>query len=357
MTTYGNMSNLWNYLIEILENVPNEYKLGKFGQKTNGKCQYDCVCLIKSYPWCRGEAGTAPQYKANGIADDWLGNLYVYAKEKSTDMNKLPTTGIYLVYLNNEHIAVYNSATGTTIECCAGNTMKVVERDIHHYDGTKYQWNKWSDLYWCPQGETNTRSTIRKTNNANSDTSTSVADTYTVVSGDTMYGIARKFNTTLNNLLKINPEITNPSIINVGQVLKVGETAENTETNQETKVQDIQRHEAELYVGCCYIEYLNRLPDANGLETYVNYLLNGNEKTDINNTLLGSDEYNTAHALNANFKRNYIIQCYDLLLGRFPESEEVIQNWMNDTNSLIEIYTDIYESEEAINYRHKIINK
>lgn len=225
---YGNMSNLWNYLIEILENVPNEYKLGKFGQKTNGKCQYDCVCLIKSYPWCSGKAGAVPQYKANGIADDWLGNLYVYAKEKSTDMSKLPTTGIYLVYLNNEHIAVYNSATGTTIECCAGNTMKVVERDIHHYDGTKYQWNKWSDLYWCPQGETNTRSTIKKINNTNSDTSTSVADTYTVVSGDTMYGIARKFNTTLNNLLKLNPEITNPSIINVGQVLKVGKSAENT---------------------------------------------------------------------------------------------------------------------------------
>lgn len=351
MATYGNMSNLWNYLIDILENVPNEYKLGKFGQKTSGKCQYDCVCLIKSYPWCSGMAGAAPQYKANGVADDWLGNLYVYAKEKSTDMSKLPTTGIYLVYLNNEHIAVYNSATGTTIECCAGNTMKVVERDIHHYDGTKYQWNKWSDLYWCPQGEVNTRSTIKQINDNNNIENTAIPNTYTVVRGDTMYGIAHKFNTTLDNLLKFNPAITNPSIINVGQVIKISETTENT---QETQKNNIQRYEAELYVGCCYIEYLNRLPDSNGLETYVTYLLNGGEKIDVDKAMLSSDEYNTTHAFNNNFKRNYIIQCYDLLLGRFPESEEVIQNWMNNTNCLLEIYTGIYESEEAKRYRNNI---
>lgn len=349
MSNYGNMSDLWNYLIEILENVPNEYKLGKFGQKTNGKCQYDCVCLIKSYPWCNGKAGAAPQYKANNIADDWLGNLYVYADKKSDNMSELPKEGIWLVYLNNEHIAVYNAATSTTIECCAGNTMKVVERDLHHYDGSKYQWNKWSNLYWCPQGETNTRSTIRKTNNTTPDTSTSVTDKYTVIKGDTMYGIAKKFHITLNNLLKLNPKITNPSVINAGQVIKVAETTENT---QETPKNNIQRYSAELYVGCCYIEYLNRLPDTGELETYANYLLNGGERIDIDNALLNSDEYNTTHAFNDNFKRNYIIQCYDLLLGRFPESEDVIQNWMNDTNSLIEIYTGIYESEEAENYRN-----
>lgn len=58
---------------------------------------------------------------------------------------------------------VYNAATGSVIECCAGNTMKVVERDLHHYDGTKYAWNKWSDLYWCPNtGEQSTRSTVTK---------------------------------------------------------------------------------------------------------------------------------------------------------------------------------------------------
>ncbi len=159
---YGNMSKLWDYLQDILA-MPTKYALGKFGQKEDDKLLYDCVCLIKSYAWCSGKAGSIPKYKANNIPDDWLGNLYVYADKKSTNMGELPKEGIWLVYLNNEHIGVYNAATGTVVECCAGGTMKVVERDLHHYDGTKFAWNKWSDLYWCPQSEIrNTRSTIRK---------------------------------------------------------------------------------------------------------------------------------------------------------------------------------------------------
>ncbi len=162
MAIYGNMSKLWDYVQDVLE-MPTKYCLGKFGQKENGKLLYDCVCLIKSYPWCNGTAGATPTYKSNGINDDWLGNLYVYADKKSTNMSELPKDGIWLVYLNNEHIGVYNATTGTVVECCAGNTMRVVERDLHHYDGTKIAWNKWSDLYWCPQSDIrNTRSTIRK---------------------------------------------------------------------------------------------------------------------------------------------------------------------------------------------------
>lgn len=163
MANYKNMSELWDYLVDIIEGVPNKYKLGGFGRKdADGKVMYDCVCLIKSFPWCNGVAGAEPTYKGNGINDDWLGYYYANADIKSDKMSELPKEGIWLVYLNNEHIAVYNSATGTTIECCAGATMRVVERDIHHYDGTSIQWNKWSDLYWCPQGKRNTRSTIRK---------------------------------------------------------------------------------------------------------------------------------------------------------------------------------------------------
>ncbi len=162
MSIYGTMNGLWDYLQDILA-MPTKYALGKFGQKEDDKLLYDCVCLIKSYAWCSGKAGSTPEYKANSISDDWLGNLYVYADKKSTNMSELPKEGIWLVYLNNEHIGVYNAATGTVVECCAGNTMRVVERDLHHYNGTKFAWNKWSDLYWCPQSDIrNTRSTIRK---------------------------------------------------------------------------------------------------------------------------------------------------------------------------------------------------
>jgi LysM repeat protein len=45
-------------------------------------------------------------------------------------------------------------------------------------------------------------------------------NTYTVVSGDTLSGIAAKFGTTYQNLAKLN-NIANPNLINVGQVLQV----------------------------------------------------------------------------------------------------------------------------------------
>jgi hypothetical protein len=47
--------------------------------------------------------------------------------------------------------------------------------------------------------------------------------TYTVVSGDTLSGIAKRFNTTVNYLAKLN-NIANVNLIYVGQVLKITET-------------------------------------------------------------------------------------------------------------------------------------
>lgn len=146
---YKTMTDLWDYLQNVKQ-LPTSYISGKFGQKINGKYAYDCVCLIKSFPWCSGNAGAEPKYKANGIPDEWIGAYYNKASKKG-DISTLPDAGIYLVYLNNSHIGVYNASTGTVIECCAGNTMQVVERSLHYYDNTTFKWNKWSNLYWCSE--------------------------------------------------------------------------------------------------------------------------------------------------------------------------------------------------------------
>lgn len=45
--------------------------------------------------------------------------------------------------------------------------------------------------------------------------------TYTVVKGDYLSLIARRFGTTVTELLRLNPEIKNPSIIYVGQVIRI----------------------------------------------------------------------------------------------------------------------------------------
>lgn len=60
-------------------------------------------------------------------------------------------------------------------------------------------------------------------------TTTEPADnytTYTVVKGDNLYAIARKFNTTQNDIMKLNNLSSN--LLSIGQVLKIPTTSSNT---------------------------------------------------------------------------------------------------------------------------------
>src|SRR5687768_11269949 len=49
--------------------------------------------------------------------------------------------------------------------------------------------------------------------------------TYTVQSGDNLGGIARRFDTTVPKIMEINPEITDPNLIRVGQVIRLPQSA------------------------------------------------------------------------------------------------------------------------------------
>ena len=44
---------------------------------------------------------------------------------------------------------------------------------------------------------------------------------YTVQPGDTLSAIAAKYRTTVGDIVRLNPEITNPDMIDVGQVIKL----------------------------------------------------------------------------------------------------------------------------------------
>ena len=67
---------------------------------------------------------------------------------------------------------------------------------------------------------------------ANQQTTTSSGDGYTVVSGDSLYAIARKTGTSIQDLLSLNGLNLN-SIIHPGQVLALSSTSVSTETKQE----------------------------------------------------------------------------------------------------------------------------
>ena len=44
---------------------------------------------------------------------------------------------------------------------------------------------------------------------------------YTIVSGDTLSGIAQKHGTSITSILKLNPGIKNPNVIYLGQKIRM----------------------------------------------------------------------------------------------------------------------------------------
>lgn len=55
-----------------------------------------------------------------------------------------------------------------------------------------------------------------------------MASTYKVVKGDTLSAIAKRYGITLAQLKKLNPQITNPNLIRVGQVINISKATSGT---------------------------------------------------------------------------------------------------------------------------------
>ena len=55
--------------------------------------------------------------------------------------------------------------------------------------------------------------------------------TYTVVGGDTLFKISNRLGVSINDILKINPQITNPDQIQIGQIINIPNTKQTIEVN------------------------------------------------------------------------------------------------------------------------------
>lgn len=119
----------------------------------------------------------------------------------------------------------------------------------------------------------------------------------------------------------------------------------NSDDNNESEGNTMTREQAENCINTCFIEHLNRLADPEALEAYTNAIIDRDydcDLSDVDNALMDSDEYRRKH------KREFIINCYRTLLGRDPESEDVIEARM-DYPMLRDIYNEIVNSEEYQN--------
>ena len=88
-------------------------------------------------------------------------------------------------------------------------------------DYVAYSFEFWEDMTDGNNGELERRTTAKP------GTGTGTADTgqgtlwHTVVRGDTLWGIARKYGVALNRIIALNPDIRNPNLIYPGQRVRI----------------------------------------------------------------------------------------------------------------------------------------
>ncbi len=87
--------------------------------------------------------------------------------------------------------------------------------------------------------------------------------TYTVQTGDTLFQIAQRFGTTVERLTQLN-NLTNPDVINVGQVLTIPETATAGVTGTEVDLSGTEQNETRRVRGLLYRLITNRREYARG---------------------------------------------------------------------------------------------
>lgn len=78
---------------------------------------------------------------------------------------------------------------------------------------------RYSFVFWEDSGQDAAVKQVTGTEKAEG--SQSAVAIHTVVQGDTLWGIARKYGLTLERLLELNPAIKNPNLIRIGEKVKL----------------------------------------------------------------------------------------------------------------------------------------
>lgn len=216
---------------------------------------FDCAGLVKGILWgwngnpdkVYGGAG----YACNGVPDS--GNLIGLCKDVSTDFSKI-TPG-ELVSMPG-HVGVY-VGDGMVIECTPKWEDSVQQTwlgNIGYTSGHSRTWEKHGKLPWLDYDTVLTEVVVQKeVYNHELDKNVVVDEiyfaesvTYTVQKGDTLNKIAKKFSTTVDQIVADN-KIANPSLIRVGQVLTIKGTAVTTDKTYVVKKGDTLSKIAKMY--------------------------------------------------------------------------------------------------------------
>lgn len=196
-------------------------------------------------------------------------NTYVVQKGDSlySIANKLGTTVSELKKENN--------LTSNTLQI--GEVLRIPTKEIYEGEENVYIVQKGDTLYSIAAANNTTVDELKKTNNLTSNILSTgqllkipsallPESTYTVKKGDSLYSIANKYNTTVDELKRINNLTSN--ILSIGQVLKLpSDKVSDVEKEENTISYTVQKGDSLYSIARKYSTTIDKIKDLNNLTT------------------------------------------------------------------------------------------
>ena len=196
-------------------------------------------------------------------------NTYVVQKGDSlySIANKLGTTVSELKKENN--------LTSNTLQI--GEVLRIPTKEIYEGEENVYIVQKGDTLYSIAAANNTTVDELKKANNLTSNILSTgqllkipsallPESTYIVKKGDSLYSIANKYNTTVDELKRINNLTSN--ILSIGQVLKLpSDKVSNVEKEENTINYTVQKGDSLYSIARKYSTTIDKIKDLNNLTT------------------------------------------------------------------------------------------
>lgn len=196
-------------------------------------------------------------------------NTYIVQKGDSlySIANKLGTTVSELKRENN--------LTSNTLQI--GQVLRIPSKEVYEGETNIYTVKSGDSLYKIAQNNNTTVDEIKRLNNLTSNnlvigqtlklpSPLTPENTYTVKSGDSLYKIAQKYNTTVDELKRINNLTSNT--LSIGQVLKLpSDKVSDVEKEENTISYTVQKGDSLYSIARKYSTTIDKIKDLNNLTT------------------------------------------------------------------------------------------